>query len=86
MRGRVGSWETDRGKKGGRWGRKRRAEAFRERARAHASSRKEGGFRGIEAREEEGEGEKKGKDFRGIEVRARRARGSKGFRGIKARG
>lgn len=40
----------------GRQTRKRRAEAFRGRARAHASSRKEGGFRGIEAREEEGEG------------------------------
>ena len=47
MRGRVGSWETDRGKKGGRWGRKRRAEAFRGRARVHASSRKVGGFRGM---------------------------------------
>ena len=64
----------------GRQTRKRRAEAFRGRARAHASSRKEGGFRGIEAREEEGEGEERG---RSKGLKSGREEGREGVRGLR---
>ena len=66
----------------GRQTRKRRAEAFRGRARAHASSRKEGGFRGIEAREEEGEGEERGRS-KGLKSGREEGRRREGVRGLR---